>query len=39
MIVTLNRVKVAKNITFKGIDEFRSLGLFDSSVCETDSGT
>ena len=37
MIVTLNRVKVAKNITFKGIDEFRSFGLSDNSVSETDT--
>jgi hypothetical protein len=39
MIVTLNRVKVAQNITFKGIDESRTLGLSDISGCETDSGT
>ncbi len=39
MVVTLSRVKVTKNITFKGIGEFRSLGLSDIGVCETDSGT
>ena len=39
MVVTLSRVKVTQNITFKGIGEFRFLGLSDISVCETDSGT